>query len=375
MNADAIETIPEVTVEQLRAALADGRSIPVFDVRPRGEFEAWHVPGSRHIGGYEALKAGREDVYDNLSLPDGPVVTVCGAGKTSREAARRLRARGTDAYSLRGGMRAWTFAWNAATTHFPDVGIEVVQLRRTGKGCLSYLIGSGDEALVIDPALSPEVYEQQAERRGWTIAGVLDTHIHADHLSRTRALRDRTGASVYLPEQAPVSFSYQSLGDGAEIGVGKTVLTAVHTPGHTPESMTYRLDDRALFTGDTLFLRGVGRPDLDADPEEGRRKARRLYDSLQQLARLPDYTVVLPGHASEPVAFDGDVVGAPLGAVRAQVEALDWTEEQFVERVTEDVPPTPPNHETIIAINKTGTWPETDELIDLEAGANRCAVG
>lgn len=375
MNADAIETIPELTADQLRTALAEDRPIHVVDVRPREQFDAWHIPGSRHVGGYEALKAGREDVYDDLSLPDAPVVTVCGAGKTSREAARRLRARGADAYSLQGGMRAWTFAWNAAATHFPDVEAEVVQLRRTGKGCLSYLIGSENEALVIDPALSPEVYQEEAERRGWTITGVLDTHIHADHLSRARALRDRTGAALYLPKQDRVSFSHQPLTDGEEVGVGAVTVTALHTPGHTPESTTYRLGDRALFTGDTLFLQGVGRPDLDADPEEGRKKARRLYKSLQRLARLPDYTVVLPGHASEPVPFDGNVVGASLGTVRTQVAALGWTEDQFVKRVTENVPPTPPNHETIISTNITGTWPDEDEIIDLEAGANRCAVG
>jgi glyoxylase-like metal-dependent hydrolase (beta-lactamase superfamily II)/rhodanese-related sulfurtransferase len=374
MSRDESTTVPEVTADQLRAALVKGEPAEILDVRPRDQFESWHVAGSRHVGSYEALKDGREDVYDDLSVPqDGPVVTVCGAGNTSRMAARQLREQGVEAYSLAGGLRAWTFAWNAATKRFPEA--EVVQLRRTGKGCLSYLVGSEEEALVIDPSLSPEVYEEQAERRGWRITDVLDTHVHADHLSRARRLADRTGATLSLPVQDRVSFPFQPLGDGDTVPVGHATLEALHTPGHTPKSTTYRLGESALFTGDTLFLEGVGRPDLDADPEEGWRKARRLYQSIKRLAGLPGELLVLPGHASEPVPFDGEVIGVPLGTVKDQVGALGETEDQFVGRVTANVPPTPPNHETIISANTTSEWPSEGDLVDLEAGGNRCAVG
>jgi len=366
--------VPEVTTDELRDVLDRGEPVYVLDVRPREQHEDWHVPGSRHVGGYEALKDGREDVYDDLSVPDdAPIVTVCGAGKTSRMAARRLRAQGKDAFSLKNGLRGWTFAWNTATVEFPDTGTTVVQVRRTGKGCLSYLIGSEGEALVVDPALSPEVYERQAEERGWSITGVLDTHIHADHLSRARAVADATGAPLYLPEQDRVSFEHVPLAGGDTLDVGAATVEVLHTPGHTPESTTYRLGTDALFTGDTLFLKGVGRPDLDADAEQGRRKARKLYRSLQRLADHPDDTMVLPGHASEPVPFDDEIVGAPLRAVTSEVEALQWAGEQFVDRVTENVPPTPPNHEIVITANTTGDWP-TGDVVDLEAGGNRCAV-
>ena len=371
----ASTSVPEVTADELQTALDRGESVHVLDVRPREQYESWHVPGSRHVGGYEALKEGRGDIYEDLSVPDGaPVVTVCGAGKTSREAARQLRMRGVDAYSLTGGLRAWTFAWNTATTRFPGANATVVQVRRTGKGCLSYLVGSGDEALVIDPSLSPEVYEQQAAEHSWTITGVLDTHVHADHLSRACWLADTTGATLYLPEQDRVSFDHAPLPGGDTLDVGEAMVEVLHTPGHTPESTTYRLGDEALFTGDTLFLKGVGRPDLDADAQEGREKARRLYRSLQRLAQLPEDTMIFPGHASEPVSFNDEIVGAPLGQVKQQVEALQEPEERFVGRVTEDMPPTPPNHETVITANTTGDWP-TGDVVDLEAGGNRCAVG
>lgn len=366
--------VPEVTADALRDALEKGVPVRILDVRPRAEYDEWHVPDSRHVGGYEALKAGQDDVYANVSLPDDePIVTVCGAGKTSALAARQLRERGKEAYSLEGGLRAWTFAWNVASARFGEV--QVVQIRRTGKGCLSYLIGRGGEAVVVDPSLSPEVYEEQAAARKWILTGVLDTHVHADHLSRARWLAERTGAELYLPAQERVSFSHEVLGEGGAVEVGDAVLTALRTPGHTPESTTYMLDDEAVLTGDTLFLRGVGRPDLDAGPEEGRRKAHRLYRSLRRLGRLPDGTMVLPGHVPEPVPFDGEIVGAPLRTVKEQVDALEWSEERFVEAVTENVPPTPSNHEAIIDANTAGEWPGSDTILDLEAGANRCAVG
>lgn len=366
---------PEMTASTLRDRLEAGRPTTVLDIRPEGDFEEWHIPGSINVDAYEALKEGEPGPLADTSLPTGrPIVTVCGAGKTSQAAAEWLQRQGREVYSLAGGLNAWTFAWNTATVEFPEVPAQIVQVRRTGKGCLSYLVESEGEALVIDPALAPAVYEQIAEERGWRIVGVVDTHIHADHLSRGRLLAERMGASLYLPKQERVSYAFTPLTGGDVLTVGAATIAAHHAPGHTPEHMVYELEGLALFTGDTLFTRGVGRPDLDAGAEEGREKARRLYRSLQELTALPEELLVLPGHTSRPVAFDGSVVGAALGEVKAQTESLQWSEEEFVERVLARVPPTPPNHEAIIARNKTGQWPGDDELIDLEAGANRCAV-
>ena len=365
-----------IDVATLRAWLEEHRPVTVLDVRPAAEWAEWRVPGSRHADAYEALKANAPDALAGLDLPaDRPVVTLCGAGKTSLIAADHLRARGLEAYSLAGGMRAWSLAWNWTPVPLPTSAARVLQARRTGKGCLSYIIGSEGSAAVIDPALDAAVYSDLAARHGWRIEQVIETHLHADHLSRARRVAELTGATLRLPAtaQARVTFPFTPLADGETISLGAARLTALHTPGHTPESACYQLDDQALFTGDTLFLSGVGRPDLHADAEAAASKARQLRRSLQRLRALPSETLVLPGHASEPVAFDGVPLAAPLASVLASTPLLHVAEEEFVGLILARLPATPPNHERIIELNEAGRLPDGDPT-DLEAGANRCAV-
>jgi glyoxylase-like metal-dependent hydrolase (beta-lactamase superfamily II) len=367
-------TIPTISTEELRQLLDRGAAVTVLDVRPAAERAEWAIPGSVHADAYKALRRGDPNALaDFRPRHGGPVVTVCGAGKTSVLAAERLRARGMDAVSLEGGMRAWSLAWNAAAVPHPGSTAQIVQVRRSGKGCLSYIIGSHGQAAVIDASLDPGVYRELASRQGWQIRSVIETHVHADHLSRARALARDTGATLHLPATDRVSFAYAPLRGGDAVGVGSTALQVLHTPGHTAESVCYFLDERTLFTGDTLFLAAVGRPDLEATTEQSRRRAHLLHASLQRLVALPLETVVLPAHTSEPVAFDGRPVSATLREVRERVPLLCEPEEAFVSHVLARIPPAPPNHQRIVAQNEAGTLPDGDPA-ELEAGANRCAV-
>jgi glyoxylase-like metal-dependent hydrolase (beta-lactamase superfamily II) len=366
-------TAPTISTQGLRELLEQGAPVTVLDVRPAAERAEWSIPGSVHTDAYEALR--RRDpnaLADFRPANGGRVVTVCAAGKTSMLAAERLRARGLDAVSLEGGMRAWSLAWNTAELPCPGSTARIVQLRRTGKGCLSYLIGSNGDAVVIDASLDPQVYRRVAEKHGWRIRTVLETHVHADHLSRARALAADVGARLCLPATDRVSFEYAPLKDGDIVRVGSVGLRALHTPGHTPESTSYLLDDRALFTGDTLFLAAVGRPDLEATTDQARRRAHVLHASLQRLVALPPETVILSAHTSEPVAFDGHPISATLGEVRERTPLLREAEEAFVSQILTRLPPTPPNHHRVVALNEAGTLP--GDPTELEAGANRCAV-
>ncbi|HEY6407610.1 MAG TPA: MBL fold metallo-hydrolase, partial [Ktedonobacteraceae bacterium] len=305
-----------ISVETLRAWLEEGRPVTVLDVRPTAEWTEWAIPGSIHVDAYDALKTHDPAALAGVDVPgDVPVVTVCAAGKTSQIAAEQLAARGLQALSLDGGMKAWSLAWNIAEVPVYTSGIRIIQVRRTGKGCLSYLIGVDEEAMVIDAALDPQVYLDLARSHGWQITSVFDTHIHADHLSRSRQLAERSSATLFLPAQQRVSFPFTAIHDGDTLATGAMLLTALHTPGHTPESTCYLLNNHVLITGDTLFPTGVGRLDLEADEQQVRVRASALYHSLHKLLALPSDTLVLPGHTSMPVPFDGVPIAATLAEI------------------------------------------------------------
>jgi glyoxylase-like metal-dependent hydrolase (beta-lactamase superfamily II)/rhodanese-related sulfurtransferase len=367
-----------INMQALRGMLERGERVTVVDVRKGEDRAEWSIPGSVHVDAYDALNAGDERAMDGLELPEGaPVVTVCGRGRSSAVAAEQLRERGYEALTLEGGMKSWSLAWNSAEVPVEGSDAEVVQIRRTGKGCLSYLVGSRGEAAVIDAAVDPEVYAGYAglaEERGWRITHVLDTHVHADHLSRSRTLAELTGAELHMPAGASVSYPVSPLGEGEEVRIGEARLRALRTPGHTSESTSYHLDGKALFTGDTLFLSTVGRPDLEATPEGAREKAHALFGSVRRLRDLPSQTLVLPGHTSEPVPFDGEPIFAPLLEVREEVGLLLEDEEHFVDKVASRLTPTPENYERIVEHNRSGDWPQGDPT-ELEAGANHCAAG
>jgi glyoxylase-like metal-dependent hydrolase (beta-lactamase superfamily II) len=364
----------QLQADTLRDWLDTGRPVTVLDIRTDDDYAQWAIPGSLHVDAYEALRNGQPGALATLTIPaDRPVVTVCNAGKVSQTATGVLASRGFDARSLAGGMKAWSLAWNAADVPLTDPSVQVIQVRRTGKGCLSYLVASEGEAAAIDPSVASDVYLEIAHHHRWSIRHVIDTHVHADHLSRARELARQAGAALRLPSQNRVRFAFTPIADGESIRLGMATLRALATPGHTNESMSYILNEAVVFTGDTLFTNGVGRPDLHADPDAARQRARALFASLNRLREFRPEVIVLPAHTSEPIAFDGLAVAARLDDVALWLCGWLTSEPAFVERVTSTLPPTPPNFARIVELNEAGEFPAGDPT-DLEAGANRCAV-
>ncbi|MBI1767352.1 MAG: MBL fold metallo-hydrolase [Bacteroidetes bacterium] len=363
----------KIDVSTLANWLSEKRPVTIIDVRPKSEREEWSIPGSIHADVYDRLKVNDPNALDDLKLDAQlPVVTVCAAGKTSLKAAEILKQKGFDVYSLDGGMKAWNFAWNSAATTIHNV--KIIQVRRSAKGCLSYMVGSDDEAIVIDASLDPQVYLDLAKANGWSIKYVTDTHVHADYLSRTRELAKASLAKHILIDQAKVEYSFTPIKNGEQIKFGRATLEVIHTPGHTMESTTFRLGDDALFTGDTLFTDGVGRPDLKADLDEATKRSKLLYHSLNQLLNMNPNMWVFPAHLSKAVPFDNNLVAETIKALKGKLELLKLNEDEFVNYTLSRIPPTPPNYLTIATLNKQGSY-EGYTPAELEAGANRCAIG
>lgn len=362
----------EIDTNTLRSWLEDGKQVSILDIRPIQERSEWFIPGSIYFNAYDKLKANNPDALHGLHLNKTvPVVAICAGGKTSLIAADLLQKQGFEAYSLQGGMKGWSLSWNTAKISFPE--FEIIQFRRTGKGCLSYMIISGNEAVVVDASLDITAYQKYLMAHKATLKFVLETHIHADHLSRSKQLADSNNAALHLPLTSKINFNYTPVTDSEFLKVGSINIRAIHTPGHTLESTSYLADDKVLLTGDTLFINGVGRPDLKANNDEAIQKSNLLYQSLQKLLAMDGNIVVLPGHTSQPVDFDDIPIQTTIGNIKLLVPLLQLPEEEFINTILQRIPPTPANYMPIVENNLKGDFTDIN-TIDLEAGANRCAI-
>jgi len=378
---------PDVPVESLDPAdlagqIARGDPVRLLDVRNRDEFETWRIDGpSVTTTLVPYMKWLQADATDSVAdraediAGVGPIVAVCGRGEASAYVAGLLSEAGIEAQNLADGMRGWARVYEARTVREDPT---VVQYRRPSSGCLGYLVASGGEAAVIDPLRAfTDRYLADANDRGLDIVAVVDTHVHADHVSGLRDLSAAAGAPGYLPGPAVergVTFDVETVAAGEPIEIGETTLEAVSLPGHTTGMFGFSVAD-VLLAGDSLFLDGVARPDLqdDADPTE---LARELHATLtDRIGRFDDATVLGPGHyepATAPAA-DGTYT-ATLGAVRDRLSVFEESAEEFLARVTATDPPQPANADRIVAVNLGRDGADPDEAFELELGPNNCAA-
>jgi glyoxylase-like metal-dependent hydrolase (beta-lactamase superfamily II) len=357
-----------LTADQLAERLGTDDAPFVLDVRDPDEHTAWSIPSSVNIPLSELA-----DRLDELPR-DRELVVHCAGGIRSAKACRLLDDAGFSAADLTGGMGAWAGVYDVADV--PAGSATVVQVRRRGKGCLSYVVGSGGQAFVVDPSTDVDVYERVARARGWTITRIFDTHLHADHLSGGRLLARRTGATLHLNPADTFDFPFEALGDRDEFtlpGGTSFAVSVLHTPGHTEGSTIFDVGGRVVLTGDTLFVDGVGRPDLAERAEEF---ARNLYRSLhERVLVLGDDAVVLPSHYGDGVTVrPGEVVGATIGELRTRLAPLGYDEPTFVRWASEAATDRPPNYVEIIKANMGRPGLGDDELRQLELGPNRCSV-
>ncbi len=372
--------MPSIAANELKAKLEAGEPLELLDIREADEFEAWHIHGSRNLPVYDALKADRDEALvrgsDGLSK-ERSIVTVCRGGIISEIAARVLNRLGYDAHSLDGGMRGWGSIWTVAPIPVPSLPDRTVfQRRRNGKGCLSYLIGAGGRGVVVDPSVEVAAYLETAQRAGLRITHVLETHVHADHLSRARELCRAASAELLIPANQRATYPFRPLQDGRSLSVGGLEIEAVATPGHTSESTCYLLDGAVLFTGDTLFVDSVGRPDLEKGDAGAEIGARQLYRSLQEslFGRFDDLPFY-PGHYGQSIGFDRSPIGSTLGSLRTSLDLDRVGETEFVARILAGLRDKPANYESILAINEGRAELGEQDANELEAGPNSCAAG
>ena len=251
----------------------------------------------------------------------------------------------------------------------------------------SYIVGSSaaSEVAVVDPRRDIDVYLDWARQHGARIAVVLETHIHADFASGASALAARTGATLFESahdrgQTFEVSHPHRDIADGERVSVGGIDLEAIHTPGHTPEHLSFLIFERghtepaAMLTGDFLFVSSVGRPDLLGD-DETTDLAGQLYDSVQRLRAYQDALALYPGHGAGSMCGSGmgQAPTTTLGAERRNNPYLDegLTRETFVQRVLDSAPPFPAYYRRMKRVNAEGPPPleqiPGQQAIDIDA--------
>jgi hydroxyacylglutathione hydrolase len=240
-------------------------------------------------------------------------------------------------------------------------------------GCASYVVADGGEAAVIDPKWEIGEYLEIAEENGFRISHVLETHNHADHLSGKGRLIEATGARIHVSKEAGVEYEHEPLEEGDVIGFGDVRIKAVPTPGHRPEHLAFTIEDASrgeepwvLFTGDSLFVGDLARPDLAVEAEEG---ARGLFRSLGRLKELADFVEVRPGHIGGSLCGGAHMSRKPDSTMGFERRFNDYLriedEDEFVRTLTAEQTPQPPNFERIVELNRGPLLSEAVTLIPL----------
>ncbi|WP_396135988.1 MBL fold metallo-hydrolase [Bacillus sp. NEB1478] len=371
--------IKALSAKEVAKRVVEGKMF-ILDVRNESDFSDWKIEGK----GIESINRPYFDLIDGVEdvlehLPKEEVLVVCAKEGSSVMVAEMLDEAGIkDVYYLEGGMKAWSeYLMPVKIGDLKDGG-SIYQFNRIGKGCLSYLVESDGEAAIIDTARTIEAYEDFAKENGLEIKNLIDTHLHADHISGGRRLAEKTNGTYWLPpkDAEEVTFSYEALEEGKDITIGNTKIEIqpLYTPGHTIGSTSMIVDGQYLLSGDILFVDSIGRPDLAGKAEDWVSDLRdSLYNKYNSLSKD---LVVLPAHFGKISELDEKgAVSAPLGELFDKNDGLKIeSDDEFRKAVTENLPPQPNAYQEIRQTNMGKIDPAADEQREMEIGPNRCAI-
>jgi glyoxylase-like metal-dependent hydrolase (beta-lactamase superfamily II) len=361
----------------------------VLDVRNEEEFARWRVEGALEVPQVNVPYFGfiddPEKALEQVPRDLGEAVVLCAKGDSSEFVKDVLVEAGLPAVHVAGGMIAW------GDLHVPipvdldeaNPGFELWQFNRYGKGCLSYAVVANGEAAIVDPSRFTELYERFADERGVGIVEVLETHVHADHLSGGADLARRVDARYRVvnglgADPAFPGVDVQPLENDAPLRIGGAdgitmQAQVLRTPGHTPGSTSYLIGGKYLLSGDTVFVQGVGRPDLGGHVEEW---GRELHRTLRHVvgALSPD-TTVLPAHFAGPgEAEPTGVVRGRLGEIRDRAPEFAIEDPvEFVERMKANIKDPPAIYAEIVKAN-LGLVDPGEQAGEWELGKNECAA-
>ena len=373
-------TVKAMTAEQLTKKIVNKEPLFLLDVRNQADVQDWKIEGEAivHMNvPYFDLLEGVEGILHDIPH-DREVLVVCAKEGSSIMVAEMLSEAGRTVHYLEGGMKAWSEHLEPVKIGDLSGGGELYQFVRMGKGCLSYMIMSNGESAIVDAARMTDVYIRFAKKHHVSITQVLDTHLHADHISGGKKLAEQTGASYWLPpkDAEEVIFEYNRLEEGERIAIGAATIDIhpLYSPGHTIGSTSFIVDDQYLLSGDILFVDSIGTPDLAGMAEDWAGDLREtLYDRYGALSKE---LIVLPAHfmIMDEVNEDGSV-WKELGVLFEENHGLNIEDEAvFREMVTKNLPAQPNAYQDIRQTNMGKLSPDDEAQREMEIGPNRCAI-
>ena len=388
MFPDVDADVAATDATELKARIDAGEPVAILDTRETDAYQSWNISAENvqavNIPYHQFMEGLTPELESELpnTAPGQSIYVVCGKGISSVYVAELLVAGGYDATNLDDGMEGWATLYEYGELRLPS-GTLVRQYQRPSSGCLGYMIISEGSAAVVDPLRAfTDRYVADAAAADLSIDYVLDTHVHADHISGLRELAEESGAVPVAPAGAiargmELPEAGRVVEGGERLVVGGADLAVRHTPGHTSGMTTYRVDDSVALTGDALFIDSVARPDLEEGAAGAEEAAAVLYETLQErLLSLPDDTLIAPAHHSGATAprADGTYM-ATVGELTESLALLGANRETFVQKVLADMPPRPANFQEIIETNLGERVTSPAEAFTMELGPNNCAAG
>lgn len=373
-------SVKSITASKIAKKIIKKEAFFILDVRNETAFADWKIEGEniKYLNiPYFDLLDGVEAIIKQLPV-NQDIVIVCAKEASSIMVAEMIAEEGRVVHYLAGGMESWSEHLEPVKVGNLKNGGELYQFVRIGKGCLSYMIVSNGEAAIVDATRMTDVFIDFAKKMDVTIKHVLDTHLHADHISGGRKIAEATGGLYWLPpkDAEEVTFSYEALEEGRHITIGDTTIDIqpFYSPGHTIGSTSFIVDDLYLLSGDILFIDSIGRPDLAGFAEDWVGDLREtLYTRYKE---LEEDLIVLPAHfmIMEELNDDGSV-SKKLGILFAENHGLNIKDEAaFREIVTGNLPPQPNAYQEIREMNMGKIKPDEGTQRVMEIGPNRCAI-
>ncbi|MBC8318988.1 MAG: MBL fold metallo-hydrolase [Desulfobulbaceae bacterium] len=366
---------------QLYEWISSKQNILILDVRNQKDFGRFKVEGPFsvnmiNVSYYDFME---EEEASVAQVPIGtPIRIVCAQEGSAKYVGEILEKHGyPDVGYLQGGIKTWGNLLIPRLIN-PGQEFELYQFIRPAKAACGYGLIYNNEIMLFDPTRDIDFYMSFAESRGVAIIKTFETHLQADYIAGSRLIHEKTGAIFYGHDDfknSKMPYTPLTDGDTFSFSSGGPTVNVVHTPGHTPGSTTYIIDDRYMISGDTEFINSIGRPDLGGKAEAW---ASMLFETLQtKLLRFDDSLQVLPGHFMDWSEANEDLI-----FIKSQKEvkkrnetiySID-TEADFFQFIKDNMRPQPEEYATIRLINANLRQEDDEQQEILDLGKNECAA-